>query len=402
MASLELTDYDAILKEHYSRQRVMRMAYEDNPLLALLPKWTKFTGRNYPEPIQYSTPQGVSVLFSQAQTSAEAGDYEAFLLTRSKYYGVATIDGETMMASQDDPGAFAEAATQEVDGILHSVTRRAAQGVYGNGGGALAQVGSTSTVTLTLKNIEDIVNFDRGMNLDSSNTDGTSGSADGGTKVVTGLDRDLGTLTAGSNWTSAGNFSNDDYIFIKGDFGGTIKGLDAWLPASAPSATAFFGVDRTADKTRLGGIRFDATALNLEDGLKKAAARVGREGGRLTHIFMNHSHWTDLELTLGAKVVRDIAKSQDGLFGFESIVMTTAKGKVKVVADHNCPTGVAYGLDINTWTLRSLGDVPMIINHDNKGMFLRQSSADGVEIRVGYYAQLGCRAPGHNVRIDLT
>jgi len=32
---------------------------------------------------------------------------------------------------------------------------------------------------------------------------------------------------------------------------------------------------------------------------------------------------------------------------------------------------------------------------------LRESSADSVEIRCGYYAQLGCRAPGFNARVTL-
>ena len=55
---------------------------------------------------------------------------------------------------------------------------------------------------------------------------------------------------------------------------------------------------------------------------------------------------------------------------------------------------------MNVWKLYSLGKAPRILDSD--GMrFLRDSNADSVEVRVGYYAQLGCRAPGWNCNINL-
>ena len=76
------------------------------------------------------------------------------------------------------------------------------------------------------------------------------------------------------------------------------------------------------------------------------------------------------------------------------------RGPIKVIPDQNCPKDVAYMLDMSVWKLYSLGKAPKILDSDGL-RFLRESSADAVEVRVGYYAQLGCRGPGYNVRIAL-
>ena len=52
-----------------------------------------------------------------------------------------------------------------------------------------------------------------------------------------------------------------------------LSGLGAWLPSSAPGSTdSFFGVNRSSDATRLGGIRFDGSSLPLEEALIGAAS----------------------------------------------------------------------------------------------------------------------------------
>ena len=57
-------------------------------------------------------------------------------------------------------------------------------------------------------------------------------------------------------------------------------------------------------------------------------------------------------------------------------------------------------LQMDVWKLYSLGKAPKILDSDGL-KFLRDSTADSVEVRVGYYAQLGCRGPGYNVRVAL-
>ena len=114
----DLSGFDAALKNHYTNDRVEDMVYKDNPFMALVPKYESFGGRNLPIPIIYGNPTGRSKTFSTAKTSGgtsgSGSKITDFVLTRTKDYGIATIDNETMWASEGDPNAFVEAATTEM------------------------------------------------------------------------------------------------------------------------------------------------------------------------------------------------------------------------------------------------------------------------------------------------
>lgn len=45
MAGLDLTAYDAALKQHYTSERVKDLVYKNNPLFAMMPKYENFGGR---------------------------------------------------------------------------------------------------------------------------------------------------------------------------------------------------------------------------------------------------------------------------------------------------------------------------------------------------------------------
>lgn len=87
--------------------------------------------------------------------------------------------------------------------------------------------------------------------------------------------------------------------------------------------------------------------------------------------------------------------------GFRGIMINGPRGPIKVVADQNCPSDRAFMLQMNTWKLYSLGKAVRI--QDADGMkFLRESTADALEVRIVSWAQLGCRAPGFSCNIRLS
>lgn len=402
--SLDMTSFASALKVHYTDDRIENMVYRDNPLLAMLPKMEKFGGKNLPIPIIYGNPQNRSATFSTAQGKSTTSKITDFVLTRNHDYSVATVDNETLEASQGDANAFMEAATTEIDGAINSASRSLAISLYRTGSGSIGQCNANATGTsLVLKNANDVTNFEVGMELVFDDADG-GGSLKAGSVTVTAINRDTGVLTvdALTAIASTAGVAADDYIFAEGDYDGKVKGLLAWLPSSAPSSTAFFSVDRSVDVTRLGGVRYDGSAMPIEEALIGAIHRVAREGGKPTHCFMNFIKWNELAISLGSKVqyIDEVVKSGNATLNFRGIMIHGPKGPVKVVADQNCPSDRAFLLQLDTWKLYSLGKAPKILDTDGLKM-LRQSSADGVEVRVGYYAQLGCRAPGYNANIRL-
>lgn len=399
--SLDLQSFAAALKQHYTSDRIENMVYADNPLLALLPKYEDFGGKNLPIPIIFGNPQGRSASFATAKANQTSSQLKDFVLTRNRDYSFASIDNETLEASKGNANAFMEAATVEIDGAMQAITRSLAIALFGTGSGSLGQSASAATgTTLTLADPESVTNFEVGMELVFSTADG-GGSVKSGSVTVNGVNRDTGVLTVDALTAIDGGsgVAQDDFIFVEGDYDSKIKGLRAWLPDAAPTSTPFFGVDRTEDVTRLGGIRFDGSALPIEEALIDAAARAAREGGRPDHAFMSYSKFAELEKALGSKVQYvDLRGAAE--IGFRGMLIHGPRGPIKVVADQNCPNDRAFLLQMDVWKLYSLGKAPKILDSDGLKM-LRQNDADGVEIRVGYYAQLGCRAPGWNVNLKL-
>ena len=61
-------------------------------------------------------------------------------------------------------------------------------------------------------------------------------------------------------------------------------------------------------------------------------------------------------------------------------------------------TNEAFLTQLNTWKFVSLGQAPQLLDYEGAGTIV-QASADGIEMRIGYYGNLVCEAPGHNVNV---
>ena len=408
--ALDLTSFDAGLKQHYTSDRVENMVYMDNPLLALMAKMENFGGRNLPIPLIYGNPQGRSATFSNAQTRGGLTNTKItdFLLTRTRDYSIATIDNETLEASQGNANAFMEAATTEIDGAINSLSRSLAISMYRTSAGYIGQVSvepseTATTFVVQLKAASDVTNFEVGqmLNIWSAVSGGTQRiSATGDDEwEINAINRSTGALTLSGTYDANGTIAANDYIFIEGDRGGKVSGLLDWVPTSDPSATSFFGVDRSVDVTRLGGVRYDGSAQPIEEALIDAASLLAREGGKPDHCFLKYNKYAELEKSLGSKVQYVDLKVNPEI-GFRGIVINGPRGPIKVIPDQNAVDGIAMMLQLNTWKLYSLGKAVRVIDTDGLSM-LRQASADGVEVRYGFYGNVECRAPGYNCAVTL-
>jgi len=430
MTALNLTSFEAALKVHYTDLRIKNLVYRNNPWLAAIPKMEAFGGKSLPLPLQVGVPQGRSAEFIAAQDNKSPGVYRDFSLTRIRNYGLAAIQNEVLEASVGNANAFMQAAASEIDGILRALTQDLAGGLYANGSGERGTVGAISafpgpaganTQDVTLSNPTDVVRFETQMRVNFTDAAFVplGNLPPPGPPFITGDDiiavnRDTGVITIATTADITGGPTPvvvGSLIFQVGDIPDTtgptpifkkVTGLRGWLPdvAPAPGDPLFFGVDRASDPTRLGGIRYDGTAETIEEAMIGAGALLFREGGRPDVIFMNPLSYSELIKSLGSKVVYDLMRSSDvaDVF-FEAVRIHLPSGSAMVVADPNCPSGRAYMLQMDTWKLYSLGMAPKILMTDGL-RFLRENNADAVEVRAGYYAQMGCTAPGWNARLE--
>jgi len=409
---LNLEEVQEAVKQHYKDFRIKDLVYKNNPFYALIPKYEKFGGLNMPIPLLYGNPQNVSATFATAQGETSTSSLGQFLLTRVKNYSVATIDAEAIKATEGKADAFIRFLTMEIDGAIHSLTRDLSVQLFRDGGGYMGQVETTNgTTTAKLTNAEDIANFEVGMSLVfSSKKNGRKHASTGGGVVAT-INRSTGEFT----FSATDSLSVSDYIFRSGTQSSqivdadedlqtgnakAIMGLDGWIPSDDPTATEFFGQVRTKDNERLGGIRFDGSAMPIEEALVSGAGKAARAGARPDTCILSYDSYINLEKSLGSRVRYDELKPKDVEVGFRSLAVQGPNGVINVVPDLNCQPDVAWMLQMNTWSLNSLGGAPHILDLDGNRM-LRKSSADAYEVRIGFYGNVACNAPGFNVRIAL-
>lgn len=407
--TLDMTKFQGATKQMYPAWKIFELTYANNPLYALLSKDTEFYGEAKKFPLIYANPQNRSNTFANALSGTADAKVAGFLLTRTSDYSLASLSNEVMEASSRDEGAFLSGAKVQLDGALRQLARSHAIKIYRSGTGAIGTIKAATTpaTTIELQNPQDVTNFEVGQTLVASSTNG-GGTARSGTPVITAIDRSTGILTVTP--TVSGDFAAGDYIYNQGDKNAALSGLDAWLPyddRATRLASSFYGVTRTSDAVRLGGVNYDASSQSIEEGLVDGLELLAREGGNPDYLFLNHKNFADLVKALGSKVQRVQVSAEIkengkmiGALGFNGLEIYYSGGAVKVMADRNCPVNRAFALQMDTWKLSSLGDPVRLFEGDGL-KWLRSPSSDGVDIRTFGYLNLCCLAPGFNAQIRL-
>jgi hypothetical protein len=403
---LDLTAMNAALKELYDGQVVENLVYADNPFLAMVKKNTDFGGKYKPIPIVTGVSQGRSATFSNAQGNQSPVQIESFLLTRSSDYSIATIDNQTMLASKTDKMAFLEGSKLVIDGAIRSITNSIASALFRSGTGTIGSIGSIATGVITLTNAGDVVQFEVNMVLQADTTDGgaTPRAALG---YVIAVNRSAGTVTvsatAGGVAGTPSGWQATDFLLVQGDLNAKCKGLAGWLPLTAPTTgDSFFGVDRSVDPVRLGGVRYNGSSQPISEALVDASSLLAREGGKPGVFVTNFQSYSALEKELGAKVQYIEASHPQAEIAFRGILVNGANSQIKVFPDRNCQVFQGYLLQMDTWALEGLGDVPQILRYGDGLEMLRVSNQDAGEVRVGAYYQLRSNAPGWNAVVQLS
>ena len=422
----------AALKELYTDDKdyMKNIVYAKNPWLAMVPKNESpdgFAGKYIPVPLEYGNPQGRAHVFANAQNQQTASSVVSYFVYAVQDYQLVTITNLLMEQTKSNAGAFVDEASRTMDNGFRNLSNNMAFELFAGGTasrgiiGSVVQSGSTSTgtVTITLANSQTVVQFEVGMVLQASTTDGgaaLTGSSSGVFAIqLTSVNRGTGVLVGtivqdvwSSTWVAT------DYLQILGDIGTAgastiggmlgLSGLAAWVPGTDPLSTDnFWGVNRSADVTRLGGLRFNASAMSIAEGITNALALANREGAAPDLIIMDFVSYASLVNELGAKVQYVQIEHDEVEVAFEAIHFHSAYGKIPVMADRSCPPTTAYCLTTDTWKLRTLGKAPHILTYGMEGLEgLRVGTADALEIRIAYYGNLVCSSPGWNMVVSLS
>lgn len=429
-------DNIATLKELYSDDSwVMKdLVFDKNPFLAIVPKDETemgMGGKSFPVPVMYDTGAGRSANLGTAQTYQTAPQTVEFQVTRASNYAVATLTNDFLRASAASIGAFMPAAELNVKSAFRTCSNDLAHDLMSDGSGTRGTYGigngSITSGVIVLDNLGQVYQFGVGMALVSFSISGQTPtqSTSAALGYVIAVDTGLGTVTVSAtqggaagtptSWSTSFPYlaQAGDVNFVSNGLNSAnmlkIAGMGAWLPATAPGGgDNFFGVNRSVSPTKLAGLRFVGGASEsiqdtLIDAVNQLAAQSS-EAGDPDYIWLNPVSYQTLVKQLTSQANYVSVKHDEIDISFKALVLPTANGEIAVMQDRNMPAQTAYITTLKTWKLRSLGKVPQFLTfpgfYDQLGFPVPGS--DAVELRVGYYGNLTCNAPGANATVPLS
>lgn len=403
MSIMDLSAANPALKEFYDDQYVQNLVYKKNPALALIAKNTKAGGKYFPVPVVWENSQGISATFANAQGNQTPAQIAEFLVTRKKDYSIATIDNETLEASATDKMSFLQQSTLLIDAAIKGSTNSAASGLFRDGTGTIGTIatGGITSGVITLTNAADVVQFAVNQTLQANSTSGGTPRTALGYVIARSVKAGTVTVASSGLGGSAGSPSGwaaGDSLLVQGNNNAKWAGFPAWLPTTDPtSSDNFYGVNRSSDP-RLYGVSYDGSGQPIEEALIDGSLLLEREGSATDTCIMSVGTKGALSKALGAK--RQYVDLQGpAKISFRGIQVDGGATAINCFADRNCQVKRGFLLEIDSWKIISLGDVPKILRYSDGNDMLRVYNGDSAECRVGYYANLTCNAPGLNGQI---
>lgn len=403
-------DYTSFFKNRYPQRKLENIVKYGKPTFESMKKAEELHGDVTYVPIMYDVGQGLSASLTHALGNVSSAVGTAWQLTVQQGYAGITIDAITMLKSKNNEGAFFRAREKEFENMLDALGQRFEQMLWGDGTGTIGLVSAVSTTAtntntvVTLTDANDVVNFHKGMQLvsyaDSSGALGAITTTLSAT--VLGVDEANAQITIGPMGVA---WAATDHIVREGDNNGFLKGIPAWIPSSAPSATTFFGVDRSNFPERLGGHR-QTWLGSIEETVKRLDAKIRKINQKPKTLWLSFNNFNRLDLELGARGIRT-EDGKGGVFGRPSLMMATPGGTVSVRCSPYVPDSGGWLLDMDTFTLCHLGGLPHLVQDDGLsavriGGGVAANALDGIEIRLRYFCQLLCTNPYANGYIGIS
>lgn len=414
--SLSTTNFAAMLKRYYlANNKVENLARQGRQLLSLLPKQTDFGGEEMKVPVLFADPASRSASYAVMAANRGRTQQVAFTITRKRSYASVQFTREVMKAAEYDKLAFMRARTTQINGMINHHANDLELDLFRDGTGVRGRrAGALAGNIITLSDPADAWNFEVGMLLGAADGTGPSDTVRVGASPVIKVDRVAGTVEV-ANAGAIASFTADDYLFNHGDQPSftdattatgfkKVRGLQAWLPATVGGSDSFNGVNRSIDRERLAGNYYDAAANSddVEEAFINGGARLYTASGAANNLvgLIHPTKFAELAQLLDNQVQRSKVQTDDAKVSFKSIEIHTGAGTIDVISAPACPKNEAFVLDLKTWCLASLDKAPHLLIDDGGAAF-RQGDADALNVEIGHYADLYCKAPVKNLRIKL-
>jgi hypothetical protein len=393
----------------WPQNKIFEAVLAGSPLLGALPKDKSF-GEEY-RYINEGTyaGQGISAAFDKAKNAKSPDGAAQFQYSTKTLYSLFSMPGKLMRRAEINAAVLVDPYTRASKNAIRGLKRELSAHMYGNGGGAVGRISSTSNVatnTITLADTSRHRFFYKDMVLNTASTDGTTGTVNPGTVKIVDVIREGANkgnivldqvLTAGIPSAAA-----NDYLFRDGCFGAVINGFGAHIPSTTPSGS-FLGVNRSTLTAETAGLRVTATDLLVKDAVYQAAMDVVDMWGDPDLCVLNTRDWNVLRKELDNQTIISVqAKGYGGKVvtgvSYGGLEIMGPNQKIEVLCDPDCPPGRGYMLTREAWKLASMGELVRLISKDP----MMEENADSWESRFVTESELQCESHAPNATFQLT
>jgi hypothetical protein len=232
--------------------------------------------------------------------------------------------------------------------------------------GKVSAISGTTTITVTLTNVNDVYNFEFGQMIYGSTTSTGAGTDHTNRYKITDLQPLQGKIVADRVVDNSSVMAANDFIFVLGSKDAYMPGIPTFIPASDPSDT-LYNVARTGNPA-LSGWRFPFKA-SISETIQRSFSTMGRWVNRAAAKFcvvLSTTDWLLLSMERESKVVPDPTAVQK--WGLEGLIVRSSYGPITCIAIPQVPDGRGYILDFSTWKLFTAGNLPHVMDEDGLTM----------------------------------
>jgi hypothetical protein len=395
---------DAILKDRPLVDRLQEVMNKATVLAEKITQRLTLTGRKGIFPVLFDLNEGVYILGDNVDFgSPQSAKPLLANVTAKLVYALFDITGPSIAFSRDNPGAFQDALTLNLEKTVDGLRVNLATMYIGRNTSTLAVVDSrTNATTLVVKNPYGLTTYigtvpakailRRGMPFDV--TDGTT------TKVTEGLVSSLShtaTLTTltWSGTETATPAANDLVVRSKG----FNAGMDGFFEAVQSTGT-YLGIAR-AGNFGWQGVVMDATnggtaTVALDPSmLQDAVDLITDSGKRPTHIVTNYKQRRAVENLYSPQIRFPPMVINAGVQGSAMAGELTFDGLPVIVERFFPPQHIGF-INVDTWYHAIDKDVEWITTGLNGGVLYFVQTADRFRAVLNTYRNLVCMYPGAN------
>jgi hypothetical protein len=416
MSVYGLSDQDvADLRIFYEDTR-KDSSFKDNPFLAMVQK-EEHDGQQVAQTVKYgyTGAHGPDFATNYANLSASMQKKAQFFFPWIEGSALDQIGAKEDVLSRTKKGANVNLVADALEGSQRVCAQDIEYACFGSGGGALGTISSNTnpsgtTYILTLTRVGDSERIGVGDFLVTATAE-LAASNDTGRARVTGVDRDLGTVTvtALSSWTP----TNGRLIFheaARASASGLTNpqwfvGLAGWIPLAAPGSSDSFGtVNRSVDVAALAGRRTDGRKKPIKKAIRELLSHISNAKEARPDVVWVHPYTFDLlqedpeaQKTYDNKLGEGTG-SAAGLY-FPGMIVHGPKGPARVHASWAMHQDRLFACTMKTLHLHRPPAAPegivMMGGKDGDGL-IDLIATNGKQVRSWWLSMLTCDFPGAN------